>query len=203
VVNHDQSRSDYAFSMIFPPSKEDLESGRVPDGLHLMDWKAQSAQELSAVKHSMWGGPDIPCVMISWNAGQVILEDKPERLRLYPGGGRPFIESVRESSPVLLIIHNMLTSKECSLLKEKAQSSLRPVTTAHDNYFRENHKSGGKPATIKRQYNTTVLHNGLLRMHALIEGLNEKIVSIINVPSSHFGDLEVFLIIPFFRISLF
>ena len=39
--------------------------------------------------------------------GHAMMEDQPERLRLYPGGGRPFIESVSDDAPVVFLIHNL------------------------------------------------------------------------------------------------
>jgi hypothetical protein len=72
VVNHDQTRPDHSFSMSLSGDEDDEFDSHTEED----QWK-----------------PNIPIVMVSWNSGQAILEDHPERLRLYPGGGRPFIES--------------------------------------------------------------------------------------------------------------
>ncbi len=81
VINHDQTRPDHAFAM-----SKLSKQGAGGEG-------SDATSVSLAEEESSWK-PQIPCVMISWNSGQAILEDKPERLRLYPGGGRPFIESV-------------------------------------------------------------------------------------------------------------
>mmetsp|Transcript_39489 Transcript_39489/g.79742 ORF Transcript_39489/g.79742 Transcript_39489/m.79742 type:complete len:491 (-) Transcript_39489:3-1475(-) len=185
IVNHDHTHPDHAFAMAKPTTPEETldETSR--------DAGSLSAEELvwSSGTGADWANPPIPCVMVSWNSGQAILEDRPERLRLYPGGGRPFIESVSDDSPVVFIIHNLLTDEECAFLKEVARGRLRS-SRDEDEDVRMSRGNGGKVALAKRRFNTTVLRKGALKspMHKAID---EKLFSIINFPPEYYADLQI------------
>lgn len=165
LINHDQTRPDHAFAM--------SKSSKPNEGEVAVD-DTESKSSAS----------QIPCVMISWNSGQAILEDKPERLRLYPGGGRPFIESVSDDSPVVYIIHNLLTEEECNYIKSMARGNLKPAREVHDEGL-----LGNRP--VEREFNTAVLHHGIWKS-APHKAIDEKLLQIINSPSDHFADLQVF-----------
>jgi len=160
IINHDQTRPDHAFSMVKP------KAAVATDGAVEEPWN-----------------PQIPCVMVSWNSGQAILEDRPERLRLYPGGGRPFIESVSDDSPVVFLIHNLLEPEEIAFLKEAAAPRLHPSTAEDDDV-----RVRGK--VVERSFETTTLHRGMWRssIHKLMD---EKLFSIINFPQEYFADIQV------------
>jgi len=168
IINHDQTRPDHAFSMTHPTSTEGTavssDLGTLP-----------SPEEALS--------PQIPCVMVSWNSGQAILEDRPERLRLYPGGGRPFIESVSDESPVVFIIHNLLSQEEIEFLKDSAKNKLRPSTTADDDVI-------VKQKAPERSFDTAYLRSGVWK-GAVHKAMDEKLFSIINFPPDYFGDLQV------------
>lgn len=151
IINHDQTRPDHAFAASMARSKQEAE-------LNEEDFR-------------------IPCVMVSWNSGQAILEDNPERLRLYPGGGRPFIESVSDESPSVFLIHNMLTDEECEFIRSSSRPLLRlvPEDAFHSRAF---------------------LHRGIWKT-AVHSAIDERLFSIVNYPSEHFSDLEVCVLLLF------
>jgi len=115
---------------------------------------------------------DIPCVMVSYNGGQALLTDDPSRVRLYAGAGRPFIETVSDASPVLYLIHNLLTPEECERLKVLASSRVQPSNT------------------VGAEMNSTQLVLGVWK-DSVLQSLDEKISSVIGYPSSYFADLQV------------
>jgi len=141
------------------------------------------SRELEASSPEEAFSPQIPCVMVSWNSGQAILEDRPERLRLYPGGGRPFIESVSDESPVVFIIHNLLTPEEIEFIKESARGKLRPSTEADDDVL-------VKQKAPERRFDTAFLRRGVWK-GAVHKAMDEKLFSIVNFPPEYFGDLQV------------
>lgn len=183
VINHDHTRPDHAFAMMTPTFDGTI------DGT-FGDARALSDEETTwTSKERDWVNPPIPCVMISWNSGQAIVEDRPERLRLYPGGGRPFIESVSDESPVVFIIHNLLTSEERSYLKDVARTRLRE-SREEDEDVRLSRTKGGRGPVVTRRFNTTFLHRGLWKS-ALHKEIDEKLFSIINFPPEYYADLQV------------
>ena len=167
MINHDQSRPDHAYSMTLGSELSGSGSNDVADG--------REEEEVAELP--------IPCVMVSWNSGQAILDDQPERLRLYPGGGRPFIESVSEESPVVFLIHNLLSEEESNDIKQAAAGHLRPSVDADDD-ARVKYKSA------ERSFDLAVLDHGILKS-ATHKAVDEKLVSIINFPAEYFAPLEV------------
>ena len=105
VVNTDQNAGDFIYSL-----------------------EAESEEEAKYAEENI----DIPIVMVSLQAGNVITtamatEDSdpneinkgaglPDRIRLYAGGDRPFFEDALSKTPVVYLIHNMLTIEECDAL---------------------------------------------------------------------------------------
>ena len=169
VINHDQSRPDYAFSMV-PTSEKDED-------------KIDSSISSSAPTDSDRDNLQIPCVMVSWNSGQAILEDQPERLRLYPGEGRPFIESVSDDSPVVFLIHNLLTEEECEYIKTAARPRLRQSVDSDDDVW-------VTQKSIERKFKRAVFNDGIFKSDTM-KGIDEKLESIINFPPEYFADLQV------------
>lgn len=161
VINHDQTRPDHAFSMTNPKASEGEDS--------------ESDESWS---------PQIPCVMVSWNSGQAILEDRPERLRLYPGGGRPFIESVSDESPVVFLIHNLLEPPEIDFLKSAAIDRLRPSVAEEDDAWV---KMRSPP---QRSFDTATLYLGMWRS-PIHKAIDEKLFNIINFPQEYFADIQI------------
>jgi len=168
LINHDQTRPDHAFSLTHPSTTEGTADSR----------------ELEASSPEDAFSPQIPCVMVSWNSGQAILEDRPERLRLYPGGGRPFIESVSDESPVVFIIHNLLTAEEIEFIKESARGQLRPSTEADDDVVVK------QKSAVERNFETAFLRRGVWK-GAVHKAMDDKLFSIVNFPPEYFGDLQV------------
>ena len=126
---------------------------------------------------------DIPCVMVSYNGGQALLTDDPPRVRLYAGAGRPFIETVSDASPVLYLVHNLLTPEECDRLVALAGPQLRPSRPM---------SKGADPAqpVATRKSNSTLLVLGAWK-DSVLEALDQKVSSVIGYPTSYFADLEV------------
>ena len=126
---------------------------------------------------------DIPCVMVSYNGGQALLTDDPPRVRLYAGAGRPFIETVSDASPVLYLVHNLLTPEECDRLVALAKPRLRPSRPV---------SKGADPAQplATRKSNSTLLVLGAWK-DSVLEALDQKVSSVIGYPTSYFADLEV------------
>lgn len=173
VINHDQSRPDYAFSMVRMSQKDE---DKVDPFLDAPDPEQSGASEEVSLP--------IPCVMVSWNSGQAILEDQPERLRLYPGGGRPFIESVSDDSPVVFLIHNLLTEEECEFIKAAARPALAPSIDTDDDIWIN------KKTAIDRNFQRTIFHHGAWKSSTM-KAIDEKLYTIINFPPEYFADLQV------------
>jgi hypothetical protein len=171
VINHDQSRPDYAFSMVNTSRKGENEVAPAAE-LSEGGGDAQNSGKLQ-----------IPCVMVSWNSGHAMIEDQPERLRLYPGGGRPFIESVSDDAPVVFLIHNLLEEDEREYLKNIARPMLRPSVESDDEVMVKQ-----KPA--ERSFQRAVLHHGMWKSSTM-KAIDEKLFSIINFPPEYFADLQV------------
>ena len=96
---------------------------------------------------------DIPVIMVSLQAGNIITtalatDDMdpaivnsggalPERVRLYAGGDRPFFEDAVSKSPVVYLIHNLLSDEECEVLLRSAENKYERVddTLGTSNYL--------------------------------------------------------------------
>ena len=96
---------------------------------------------------------DIPVIMVSLQAGNIITtalatDDMdpalvnsggalPERVRLYAGGDRPFFEDAVSKSPVVYLIHNLLSDEECEELLKMAENKYERVddTLGTSNYL--------------------------------------------------------------------
>ena len=105
------------------------------------------------------------------------LKPRPN-IRLYPGGGRPFIEGVSDDAPVVYLIHNMLTDEECDYLKALAGPSLRPPSDAD-------------PVRGGAQHVTSMtLYQGVWKS-AMSKAIDERVFSIIGFPANYFADLQV------------
>ena len=122
VVNTDHENPDFIYS------------------LPIMDGEHEIVEESSI---------DIPVVMISLSSGNVItsanveLDENgepvgeqqfgmPEIVRLYAGAGRPFFEDVSNDSPVLYLIHHLLTDEECDSLIEAARNRVEEYDGAEN-----------------------------------------------------------------------
>ena len=139
VVNTDQNAGDYIYSL-----------------------EAENYEEEQYAEENI----DIPVIMVSLQAGNVITtalatddtDSKivnsggalPDRVRLYAGGDRPFFEDAVSTSPVVYLIHNMLTSEECDDLIRMAEGKYDRVDDANgSNNYLESSLASDKPGTAK------------------------------------------------------
>ncbi|KAJ1445167.1 hypothetical protein M885DRAFT_550789 [Pelagophyceae sp. CCMP2097] len=113
----------------------------------------------------------LPSVMISYAAGQQLREHSPSRMRVFAGGGRPFIESVADAQPVLYLVHNAITDVEVAA----ARQQLEPYLVAAE--------TDGAP-TMWRAHRSL----GVLRGHDLNQ-FYERISSIVGYPVDHLSEL--------------
>jgi len=117
----------------------------------------------------------MPSVMISYAAGQQLREHAPRRMRLFAGGGRPFIESVTDVTPVLYLVHNAMTQQEL----DAALSSLTPALNA------------------KEKAKTNIIGGSTIRAHRILGILRgstlntfyERVSSIVGHPVEYLSDL--------------
>ena len=181
VVNTDQNAGDYIYSL-----------------------EPENAEEAKYAAENI----DIPVLMVSLQAGNLIttamadddteaeIVNKggglPDRVRLYAGGDRPFFEDAVSKSPVLYLIHNMLTSEECGDLIHMAKGKYHRVddTTGINNYL-ENTMASDKPgeATAKNIDRVTLWKGGM--GGKLIKDIDERISQVTGFPPEHFSDFQI------------
>eukprot|EP00579_Thalassiosira_antarctica_P006028 CAMPEP_0201883034 /NCGR_PEP_ID=MMETSP0902-20130614/15106_1 /ASSEMBLY_ACC=CAM_ASM_000551 /TAXON_ID=420261 /ORGANISM="Thalassiosira antarctica, Strain CCMP982" /LENGTH=503 /DNA_ID=CAMNT_0048411737 /DNA_START=44 /DNA_END=1555 /DNA_ORIENTATION=+ len=181
VVNTDEHAGDYIFSL-----------------------EPENAEEAEYAEANI----DIPVIMVSLQAGNVIttamatddtapeIVNKggalPDRVRLYAGGDRPFFEDAVSKSPVVYLIHNMLTTEECDDLIGMAKGKYDRVddTTGINNYL-ENTMASEKPgeATAKNIDRVTLWKGGIAGK--LIKDIDERISQVTGFPPEHFSDFQI------------
>ena len=182
VVNTDQNAGDFIYSLE-PESEEE----------------AKYAEE----------NIDIPIVMVSLQAGNVITtamatDDSdpneinkgaglPDRIRLYAGGDRPFFEDAVAKTPVVYLIHNMLTSEECDALIGMAAGKYDRVddTTGINNYLDNTMAStdaNGKPSAVNVD-RVTLWKGGIAGK--VIKDVDERISQVTGFPPNHYSDFQV------------
>lgn len=103
MVNSDRKSPDRAFAMSLDSDAEVVDDAAPRD---------------TSIK--------LPCLMISYAAGQQLREHGPRRMRLFAGGDRPFIESVTDAAPLLYLVHNAITDDEAAA----ARAALAPYLRA-------------------------------------------------------------------------
>lgn len=113
----------------------------------------------------------LPSVMISYASGQQLREHAPPRMRLFAGGGRPFIESVTDGAPVLYLVHNAITNSEAAAALAKLEPHLSP--TAAD-------------PSVERAHRIL----GALRGSEL-SSFYDRLASIVGYPVEHLSDLAL------------
>eukprot|EP00551_Chaetoceros_affinis_P012011 CAMPEP_0203682094 /NCGR_PEP_ID=MMETSP0090-20130426/44691_1 /ASSEMBLY_ACC=CAM_ASM_001088 /TAXON_ID=426623 /ORGANISM="Chaetoceros affinis, Strain CCMP159" /LENGTH=594 /DNA_ID=CAMNT_0050550867 /DNA_START=241 /DNA_END=2025 /DNA_ORIENTATION=+ len=157
---------------------------------------------------------DFPVVMVSLASGNLIttatveegMEEEdivnngmPERIRLYAAGDRPFFEDVSSQSPVLYLIHNLMTEEECLTLIDQSKNKMELVvdTNANDNSngnsndgplpnlleYEVAEPSGSKSINIER----TVVWKGQINSHAGKQ-VEERIEQVTGYPQDQFSD---------------
>lgn len=181
VVNTDQNAGDYIYSL-----------------------EPENEEELKYAEENI----DIPVIMVSLQAGNVITtalatDDMatevvntggalPDRVRLYAGGDRPFFEDAVSKSPVVYLIHNMLTLEECDGLMSMADGKYDRVddTTGINNYL-ENAMASEKTgeATAKNIDRVTLWKGGIAGK--LIKDIDERISQVTGFPPEHFSDFQI------------
>eukprot|EP00584_Thalassiosira_punctigera_P020251 CAMPEP_0172550238 /NCGR_PEP_ID=MMETSP1067-20121228/27283_1 /TAXON_ID=265564 ORGANISM="Thalassiosira punctigera, Strain Tpunct2005C2" /NCGR_SAMPLE_ID=MMETSP1067 /ASSEMBLY_ACC=CAM_ASM_000444 /LENGTH=523 /DNA_ID=CAMNT_0013337753 /DNA_START=33 /DNA_END=1604 /DNA_ORIENTATION=- len=181
VVNTDQNAGDYIYSL---EPETDEEAAYAEDNI------------------------DIPVIMVSLQAGNVITtamadDDTPaevvnsgralpDRVRLYAGGDRPFFEDAVSKSPVVYLIHNMLTEEECDDLIGMARGKYDRVDDASGvNNYLENTMASDKPgvATARNVDRVTLWKGGLAGK--LIKDIDERISQVTGFPQEHFSDFQI------------
>ncbi|MEM7519044.1 MAG: hypothetical protein AAF368_19235, partial [Planctomycetota bacterium] len=115
----------------------------------------------------------LPSVMISYAAGLQLREHAPPRMRVFAGGGRPFIEAVTDSRPILYLVHNAITESEMAAARAKLAPFLSSTTTPSDSSIERAHR---------------VL--GLLRGSEL-STFYERLSSIVGYPTEYLSDLAL------------
>ena len=122
----------------------------------------------------------LPCVMISYAAGQQLREvARPRRMRLFAGGGRPFIESVTDVSPVLYLVHNAATEDEIKSAKNSLSSFVFPKKNEGTNTF-----------TVTSHVDRANRVLGCLKGRDL-SSFYERVASIVGYPVEHLSDLAL------------
>jgi len=145
VVNSDRRSPDRAFAMASEAKGEVADDGE---------------RESTA---------SVPSVMISYAAGQQLRDHRPPRMRVFAGGGRPFIESVTDNAPVLYLVHNAMTEGEMAAARRALEPSL---ATASDD--------------LERVHRVL----GALRGSEL-SSFYDRLASIVGYPVEHLGDLAL------------
>jgi len=182
VVNTDQNAGDFIYSL-----------------------EAESEEEAKYAEENI----DIPIVMVSLQAGNVITtamatEDSdpneinkgaglPDRIRLYAGGDRPFFEDAVSKTPVVYLIHNMLTIEECDALIGMADGKYDRVndTTGTNNYLENTMSSTekkGKPSAVDID-RVTLWKGGIAGK--VIKDVDERISQVTGFPQEHFSDFQM------------
>ena len=180
VVNTDQKTGDFIFSLE-PETEEEKEY---------------------ADKHI-----DIPVIMVSLQAGNVIttalatddMDPKevnkgaalPERIRLYAGGDRPFFEDAMSGSPLVYLIHNMLTPEECDELLRMADGKYERVddTNGVNNYLENSfaaQQRGGDAINLERAF----LWKGGIAGKTF-KDIDERMSQVMGYPHEHFSDFQI------------
>lgn len=149
VVNSERRSPDRAFAMSAGAKGETAPSSD--------DERAREAELAS-----------LPSVMISYAAGQQLREHAPPRMRLFAGGGRPFIESVTDAAPVVYLVHNAILESEAQSALAKLEPYLAP--TAAD-------------ANVHRAHRVL----GALRGSEL-SAFYDRLASIVGYPVEHLSD---------------
>jgi len=181
VVNTDQNAGDYIYSL--EPENEEEE---------------KYAEE----------NIDIPVIMVSLQAGNVITtalatDDMandvvntggalPDRVRLYAGGDRPFFEDAVSKSPVVYLIHNMLTVEECDELIRMADGKYDRVddTTGINNYLESTMASEKTGEATAKNIDRVTLWKGSIA-GKLIKDIDERISQVTGFPPEHFSDFQI------------
>jgi len=155
VVNNDRKSPDRAFAMSAHSDKEVVGD--------------DSPRDTSI---------GLPCLMISYAAGQQLREHGPRRMRLFAGGDRPFIESVTDQAPLLYLVHNAITEDEVAAAKAALAPYLRAPPGGPD--------SDVEGAPVARAHRIL----GALRGGALA-AFYERVASIAGYPTDHLSELAL------------
>ena len=158
VVNSDRRSPDRAFAMSL---KTDKESSEVEE------------RDLSV---------RLPCLMISYAAGQQLREHSPRRMRLFAGGERPFIESVTDAAPLLYLVHNAITPEEMAA----ARQSLEPHLVAYHDGVGGDPSEDVEGASVARASRSL----GCLR-GAQLHAFYDRVASIVGYPVEHLSELTL------------
>ena len=181
VVNTDESAGDYIYSL-----------------------EPENDEEATYAKEHV----DIPVIMVSLQAGNVITtalatEDMdpkivnsggalPDRVRLYAGGDRPFFEDAVAQTPVVYLIHNMLTDEECDELVSAAEGKYDRVddTTGVNNYLENSLASETVGVATAKNIDRLTLWKGSIA-GKLFKDIDERISQVTGFPPEHFSDFQV------------
>lgn len=181
VVNTDENAGDYIYSL-----------------------EAESDDEREYADANV----DIPVFMVSLQAGNVITtalatDDMPadvvnsggalpERVRLYAGGDRPFFEDAVSKSPVVYLIHNMMTDEECDNLIDMADGKYDRVDDASgvSNYLENTMTLDGVTEPLAHNIDRVTLWKGSLA-GKLVKDIDERISQVTGFPPEHFSDFQV------------
>lgn len=150
VVNSDRRSPDRAFAMTLGSKGETAHDG-----------DPEVAAEVAS----------LPSLMVSYASGLQLRDHGPRRMRLFAGGGRPFIESVTDVAPVVYLVHNAITDAEIKAARRTLGPYLTP--TAADASVERAHRILGK------------LKSSDLAM------FYERIASIVGYPTEHLSEIAL------------
>ena len=167
-----------------------------PDFIYSMEANSE-AEEKYAEEYI-----DFPVIMVSLSSGNLITtatveegmkeEDivnngMPDRVRLYAAGDRPFFEDVSNKSPVLYLIHNLMTKDECEMILNQASGKFETVNDSTSNLL-ENAVSEPSPKAIGIE--RVMLWKGQINSH-LGKQIEERIEQVTGYPQDQFSDWQI------------
>jgi len=116
----------------------------------------------------------------------------PDRVRLYAGGDRPFFEDAVAKSPVVYLIHNMLTFEECDEMIGMAEGKYDRVddTTGVNNYLEHSMASDTPGVATAKNIDRVMLWKGGIAGKT-IKDIDERVSQVTGFPPEHFSDFQI------------
>ena len=167
-----------------------------PDFIYSME--AMNGAEVKYAEEEI----DFPVIMVSLASGNLIttatveegMDEKdivnhgmPDRVRLYAAGDRPFFEDVSSKSPVLYLIHNLMTKEECEWTLQQAKGKFEKVNDSISNLL-ENAVS--EPSTKSIDIERVMLWKGQIQSH-MGKQVEERIEQVTGYPQDQFSDWQI------------
>lgn len=169
-----------------------------PDAIYSLE--AESKEEAEFAENHI----DIPVIMVSLASGNLITtatveEDMdeedivnngmPDRIRLYGAGDRPFFEDAISQSPVLYLIHNLLSDEECDALLDMSKGKFKPVDDTLSNLLENTVAEKNRKRTM-HNIEKAMLWKGQIKGHAGKQ-IDERIEQVTGYPQDQFSDWQI------------